>query len=79
MHVVRKIWYYLLYDQKCIGYARCMLRLFVMALSAHTAYLFLDPQTKSVSVNDILTVTVRINTEDEKVQGAEAWIDFDAT
>lgn len=50
-----------------------------MAPSAHAAYLFLDPQTKSVSVNDILTVTVRINTEDEKVQGAEAWIDFDAT
>lgn len=47
--------------------------------SAHAAYLFLDPQTKNVAVDDILTVNVRINTEDEKVQGAEAWIDFDAT
>jgi len=51
----------------------------VVAPSAHAAYLFLDPQTKSLAVNDILTVNVRINTEEEKVQGAEAWIDFDAT
>ncbi|MBP9797604.1 hypothetical protein KBC70_00470 [Candidatus Woesebacteria bacterium] len=47
--------------------------------SAQAAYLFLDPQTKSVAVSDIVTVNVRINTEEEKVQGAEAWIDFDAT
>ena len=48
--------------------------------SAHAAYLFLDPSTKeSIAVDETFTINLRINTEGEKVQAAEAWIDFDAT
>lgn len=49
-------------------------------LSAHAAYLYLDPSTKeSIALDETFSVSLRINTEGEKVQAAEAWIDFDTT
>ncbi len=52
----------------------------ISAQSAHAAYLFLDPSAKeNIALDETFSISLRINTEGEKVQAAEAWLDFDTT
>ncbi|OGK59194.1 hypothetical protein A3I56_00175 [Candidatus Roizmanbacteria bacterium RIFCSPLOWO2_02_FULL_43_10] len=44
--------------------------------AAQAAYLYMDPASQNVSVGETLTLKLNMNTEGEKVQAAEAWIDY---
>lgn len=62
-----------------IGGAVCaFFVLFLLPTKAHGAYLYLDPPSQNVKVGDTVTVFLKMNTEGEKVQAAEAWIDYNS-
>ena len=62
-----------------LGFAALALAFMLSGQAVSAAYLYMEPASKSVAVGESFSVALKINTEGQAVNAADAWINYDGT